>query len=300
MKTVFETLYDLAVMIQVDPQCQRLTAHPTDSITLAEQRLQHSILETVMPGENVRTPWEITRIFCRNLVNRAQAPISDSNMVSLLNIVESSNTSDQERVRSLSLVAENKLTTNKSIKVLSALAKITSPTPIPALDHLCYLDWIFNRWAYWQHKTIHQLDANELIKDLKVLYKNKDTKIDGIGFALAANFFADQGLTCFGKPDLHVTPIINLLQLRWGEQEAFEGVIQIAQREADKLIRNSRFEWLHAQGGLMPRHLDRLIYLIGSDNLSLTGLQNKRHAPQRRNLIRQEFIDQGIIKSEYQ
>jgi hypothetical protein len=45
----------------------------------------------------------------------------------------------------------------------------------------------------------------------------------------------------------------------------------------------------------MPRHLDRIIYLVGSDNLNLNGLKNKRHAPTRRSLIRQAFDKDGEV-----
>jgi hypothetical protein len=300
MTTAFETLYDLAVTIQVDPSYRKLTAHHTDSIATAERSLQRSILQLVMPGEDINSPWQITRIFCRNLVNRAQAPMSDTDMLGLLNHVELMYTTDEERVKFLSTVAADKLVSTRSRQVIVALEKFTSSKSISALGNQCYLDWVSQRWVYWNSKHIHQLDLGELLKDLHILCKHKETKIEGIGFALAANFFADLGLTCFGKPDLHVTPIINLLQLRWGEQEAFEGLLQISQKEADKLRRNKRFTWLEASGGLMPRLLDRIIYLIGSDNLILNGLKNKRHAPARRDLIRQAFIDRGLIQSNYQ
>jgi len=300
MTTAFETLYDLAVTIQIDPRYRNHTAHHTESIATAERTLQNSILQLVMPGEDINSPWQITRIFCRNLVNRAKAPMSDTDMLGLLSHVEQIYSTDQERVKFLSTVAGDELVEARSRQVISALEKFTSSKPIPALGNQCYLDWVSQRWVYWNSKRIHQLDHGELLKDLYILGKYKDTKIEGIGFALAANFFADIGLTCFGKPDLHVTPVINLLQLRWGEQEAFEGLLQISQKEADQLRRNERFAWLEASGGLMPRFLDRIIYLIGSDNLNLNGLKNKRYAPARRDLIRQSFIDRGLIQGSYQ
>lgn len=300
MTTAFEILYDLAVRIQVDPRYQKLTAHHTKSIATAEQKLQASILKMIMPGEDINSPWQITRIFCRNLVNRAQAPMSDTDMLDLLNQVENTYTTDKERVNFLPTVAASELSSPRASQVVRAMEKFTSSAQIPILGNQCYLDWVSQRWVYWVHKSIHQLNLEELLTDLNILCKYKDTKIEGIGFALAANFFADLGLTCFGKPDLHVAPIINLLQLRWGEQEAFEGLLNISQQEAEKIRRNQRFAWLQARGGLMPRHLDRVIYLVGSDNLNLNGLKNKRHAPSRRSLIRQAFIDGGIIKSDYQ
>jgi hypothetical protein len=300
MTTAFEILYDLAVRIQVDPRYQKLTAHHTESTVTAEQRLQASILNMVMPGEDIHSPWQITRIFCRNLVNRAQAPMSDTDMLDLINRIEDRYATDQERVKFLPAFSASELTASRSRQILSALEKFTSSVQITSLGNQSYLDWVSQRWVYWVNKRIDQLDSEELLKDLNILCKNKNTKIDGVGFALAANFFADLGLTCFGKPDLHVTSIINLLQLRWGEQEAFEGLLKISQQEAEKIRRNQRFAWLQASGGLMPRHLDRIIYLIGSDNLNLNGLKNKRHAPTRRSLIRQAFIDGGIIKSDYQ
>ena len=72
--------------------------------------------------------------------------------------------------------------------------------------------------------------------------------------------------------------------------DAFKGLVKIAQIEQEKLSRNSKFQWLNDQGGLFPRHLDRLIYMIGSDNFLLNSEQSKRHAPDRRQLIKDALV----------
>ena len=103
----------------------------------------------------------------------------------------------------------------------------------------------------------------------------------------------------FVKPDLHVTPIANMLNLSAGEVDAFKGLVKIAQIEQEKLSRNSKFQWLNDQGGLFPRHLDRLIYMIGSDNFLLNSEQSKRHAPDRRQLIKDALVSGGMVSAKY-
>lgn len=120
-----------------------------------------------------------------------------------------------------------------------------------------------------------------------------------MGLPLAANFLADIGLPVFAKPDLHVTPIINMLQLRYGERAAFRGLVEIAQTENEFLSHNRRFNWLMASGGLYPRYLDRVIYLIGSDNYNLDGVKNKRQAPKRRELMRDALLAAGLVIARY-
>ena len=68
----------------------------------------------------------------------------------------------------------------------------------------------------------------------------------------------------------------------------------------EKLRKNSKFHWLNEQGGLFPRHLDRLIYMIGSDNFLLNSQQSKRYAPNRRQLIRNALISSGLVSATYQ
>lgn len=295
--TAFEILYDLAIEIQVNQKFAPITAHHTASRDDAQEKVQTSINQFIMPGENVNSPWQVTRIFCRNLVNRAQAPITDAAMLDLLTLVERNCDQDEQRVRLLAPLADDVLTNARSRQILSALYKFTSAEGIPELANRQYLEWVRDRWLYWAQKGIDELDTDELIGDLDTLGKHQRTKISGVGFALAANFFADLGLSCFGKPDLHVLPIINLLQLDHGERKAFEGLIQIAKRDNQKLRRNDRFAWL---GPLYPRKLDRIIYLIGSDNFSLNGTKKATYAPLRRDLMRKALIEGGLITSCYQ
>ena len=96
-----------------------------------------------------------------------------------------------------------------------------------------------------------------------------------------------------------MTPIINLLQLRSGEEAAFRGLVKIAQAENERLSRKPEFAWIAQQGGLWPRFLDRLIYLIGSDNFRLDGRKNKQQAPKRRDMMRDALIDGGLVDARY-
>jgi hypothetical protein len=90
-----------------------------------------------------------------------------------------------------------------------------------------------------------------------------------------------------------------MLTLSAGEVEAFKGLVKIVQIEREKLSRNSKFQWLNDQGGLFPRHLDRLIYMIGSDNFLLNSEQSKRHAPDRRQLIKDALVSGGMVSAKY-
>jgi hypothetical protein len=76
-------------------------------------------------------------------------------------------------------------------------------------------------------------------------------------------------------------------------------LVKIVQIEREKLSRNSKFQWLNDQGGLFPRHLDRLIYMIGSDNFLLNSEQSKRHAPDRRQLIKDALVSGGMVSAKY-
>lgn len=299
MATAFEVLYDLAIDLQTNPFLKKLTFHHNSDRGLVEARLQRGILESLMPGEAVHTQWGKVRIFCRNYVNRAQPVVTNDQMNSLLQSAESLFLHDGERIDQIAAIAASTFSGKRKNELVFALEKFTSKKKIDCLANLTYLEWIEDRWFYWSNKRIEDLDAEELLKDLQVLYLNAETKISGMGLPLAANFFADMGLTAFAKPDLHVTPVANMLTLQTGVIEAFEAVVKIVKIERQKLDRNLRFSWLNEQGGLCPRHLDRLIYMIGSDNFLLNSHQSKRYAPQRRKLMRDALISGDFVSATY-
>lgn len=300
MLTAFETLYDLAVELQSNPSLKLFTLHHCPDKAIVEVRLQRAILHTVMTDESVHSKWGKARIFCRNYVNRAQGVVTPHQMVSLLTTVEKSHPSEEERLAALASTAAATFDAKRKKELVFALEKITSREKLPSLNHQTYLDWVENRWTYWIDQQVDSIDVDELLKDLQVLYLDTPTKIPGIGLPLAANFFADMGVTMFVKPDLHVTPIANMLTLTDGEVEAFRGLVNIAKSEREKLRKNSKFHWLNEQGGLYPRHLDRLIYMIGSDNFLLNSQQSKRYAPNRRQLMRNSLISGGLVSATYQ
>jgi hypothetical protein len=299
MTTVFEILYDLAIELQSNPSFKALTRHHNPDKASVESHLRNGICQMLMSGESVDSKWGKTRIFCRNYVNRAQAVITPKQMLSLLTAVENLSQSEDDRLAALATTAAATFEVKRKNELVLALAMVTSKEKIPSLNHQTYLEWIENRWFYWVNQQVHELDSDELLSDLRVLYFNIKTKIPGMGLPLAANFFADMGVTVFVKPDLHVTPIANMLTLSTGEVEAFKGLIKIVQIEREKVSRNSKFQWLNDQGGLFPRHLDRLIYMIGSDNFLLNSEQSKRHAPDRRQLIKDALVSDGMVSAKY-
>jgi hypothetical protein len=299
MTTVFEILYDLTIELQSNPSFKALTRHHNPDKASVESHLRNGICQMLMSGESVDSKWGKTRIFCRNYVNRAQAVITPKQMLSLLAAVENLSQSEDDRLAALATTAAATFEVKRKNELVLALAMVTSKEKIPSLNHQTYLEWIENRWFYWVNQQVHELDSDELLSDLRVLYFNIKTKIPGMGLPLAANFFADMGVTVFVKPDLHVTPIANMLTLSTGEVEAFKGLIKIVQIEREKVSRNSKFQWLNDQGGLFPRHLDRLIYMIGSDNFLLNSEQSKRHAPDRRQLIKDALVSDGMVSAKY-
>ncbi|MGI9142614.1 MAG: hypothetical protein ACR2IJ_05440 [Fluviibacter sp.] len=300
MTTAFETLYYLAVDLQTNPDYRHLTSHhDVAGREEVERRLRESILTLNMPGEGLIHRWDRVRVFCRNLVNRAQPAVREADVKRVLEVVENDHHSYEDRVVALPEIASSMLTGRRADGYVSALRKIASDQVYSELGNLTLLEWIDQRWAFWVGRPIEDLDVDELLYDIDVLSVIKSTKIEGMGLPLAANFFADIGLRVFAKPDLHVTPIINMLQLRYGESAAFRGLVEIAQAENDLLSHNRRFNWLMESGGLYPRYLDRIIYLIGSDNYSLDGVKNKRQAPKRRELMRDSLVAAGLIQARY-
>jgi hypothetical protein len=300
MTTTFEILYDLAIELQVDPELAKFTHHHNPDRANVEENLRRAICQKVMPGENPITPWKRLRVFCLNFVNRSQPPSTEAEIRRLLSTVEKDQTSDEARVQSITDTAKRTLQGARVNEFVAAVSKITDPQKLSALGGVDYLNWVGNRWLYWVGKSADDLSEEDLLKDIKTICMNRDTKLPGMGLPLSANFFADMGLSAFAKPDLHVTPIINMLQIRTGDEAAFRGIIQIARQEHEILKHIPNFNWLRDNGGLMPRTLDRLIYLIGSDNFNLNGDRSRIYSPHRREMMRDALIAGGLAKAKYQ
>jgi len=299
MTTAFETLYDLAISIRINPTHHKITKNHTLNRDLAENQLRRSILSLVMPGENINSRWEKLRIFCKNLANRDHSPLSFQEVSGLLSKVECLHSDESSRVLSIVDIANETFTSERSAIFKDAVKKLTSRELLPELGGISYFDWVDQRWLYWINKSMEEVIFEELIHDIDILCSNKKTKIPGMGLALATNFFADMGVMVFGKPDRHVTPIMNLLTLRSGELEALKALVSVARIENKILLHNPKFSWLDGYGGVTTRYLDRLIYLIGSDNFNLDGQKDNLHVPQRRELIRSAFIENNLISSRY-
>ena len=300
MLTVFELLYDLAIEIQINPNLKHLTVHNGLGRAQVEAQLQHSITKTVMPGERIETRWHKVRIFCRNYVNRAMPFTSGDRMLEMLNTFEKNHaTQEFQPTYFLAFTHDFFKDTPNSADFNAALRKLSNSEPIVALQNISYLDWVERRWLYWVNQSVHNLDAEEVLSDVNILCSNEETKIKGIGLPLAANFFADMGLSVFAKPDLHVRPIIQLLTFEEGDAKVLKSISRICQTEDQALRSSKRFSWLSDLGGLWPRYLDRIIYLIGSDNHMLNGTRNRQAAPERRALMRKALIQNQMVSARF-
>ena len=107
MTTAFETLYDLAISIRINPTHHKITKNHTLNRDLAENQLRRSILSLVMPGENINSRWEKLRIFCKNLANRAHSPLSFQEVSGLLSKVECLHSDESSRVLSIVDIAND-------------------------------------------------------------------------------------------------------------------------------------------------------------------------------------------------
>ena len=303
MPSAFRVLFDLVLQIRLDPALRSLTRHPATEVHTVEADLRRAILCDVMPAEASLTRWHKLRVFCLNLVNRSQPPLAAAAVLALLNAIQVTHADDDDRIRALGAMTGDDQQGRSPQEFFAAVRRVTSPQPVPALGHLTYLEWIEQRSLHWLAQPTHALEAEALLADLDVMSLNPATKIAGMGLPLAANFMADIGVSAFAKPDLHVMPIIGLLRLsierKDEEREAFRSLISIARAEGEEIGHDPRFAWLQEAGGLRPRQLDRLIYLVGSDNFHLDGQRNKRRAPARRALMRSALIAAGLVGGHY-
>jgi hypothetical protein len=297
MRTSFEALYDLALDLTSGDtrEITRLSAHRDQPREAAEQQLRSDILCAVMPGETAANEWGVVRIFCLNLVNRSQPPVSTECVRAWLNLAEQAGSDTAVRLEALlqAITASQEKGANKIGNALRAFTKKDAVFG----DDTC-LAWLMDRAGYWKQQRVENLDGNALLKDMKKIFKHEDFK--GMGLPLTANLFADIGVPAFAKPDLHVMPIISLLALIEPDHEdVFKAIVEIAKRETVIVAANSKFAWLVQAGGLYPRHLDRLIYLIGSDNRSLNGQKLKSAAKLRRQLMIDTLREREFFSSSY-
>lgn len=297
MCTSFEALYDLALDLTSgkNPDITRLSAHRGQQRDEAERQLRNDILCAVMPGETVENEWGVIRIFCLNLVNRSQPPVSTECVRVWLDLAEQASSDTAVRLEALlqAITASNEKGANK---VGNALRAFTKKDAVFG-DDTC-LAWLMDRAGYWKKQRVENLDGDALLKDLKKIYEHED--FEGMGLPLTANLFADIGVPAFAKPDLHVMPIISLLALIEPDHEdVFKAIVEIAKCEAAEVATKPDFAWLVQAGGLYPRHLDRLIYLIGSDNRSLNGRKLKSAAKLRRQMMIKALREQAFINSRY-
>ncbi|MFY7916064.1 MAG: hypothetical protein ACOVPA_15545, partial [Rubrivivax sp.] len=136
----------------------------------------------------------------------------------------------------------------------------------------------------YSQMPVADIQADYVLRDLQSIASRPDTKIPNMGIPLAANLLADLGVRVVGKPDLHVLPTISAaLGTPVSAEECIRQLIRMAQQEAPSLGADPAFHWL--DGGLYPRDIDRVIYLVGSDNHKLDGNRRKRSAPARRQLM---------------
>lgn len=280
----FATLYNLAHRMLTAPRestLGKLSRHSGKSDTDANETLQQAICQATMPGEQGDTPWGVVRVFMRNLVNRAYAPISGAEMVELLAMVEVDTDAGQFGQR-MEMLAER--VAQRSTRLADSVATLRTVEPVRGQN---YIEWLMQRTSYYASLPIDQLDPEQVLTDVCVIAVDSETKIPNIGVALAANLLADLGAPAFAKPDKHV--LLTILALmpagsRPDPKSCIKKVIEVAKLESPVLARDADYQkWL--QGGLQPRHFDRLIYLIGSDNFLLNGIQDKRCAPIRRQLM---------------
>lgn len=276
----FKNLYNFAHRILTSPDKSQLGSLSMHSGLLDDEAhdvLRRSILKATMPGESCDSEWAVVRVFMRNLVNRAFPKMKDADVVQLLSEVE--------------VVSE---LTDQRINLLSDRLFAISPVLFESLDALLkkspesgggYLSWLRKREFFYKNLPLNQLDVEQVIADVRVLSSDPVTRIPNMGVALAANLLADLGAPMFSKPDKHVLCAISALMGvdNINPEDCIRKVVTIAQSESDRLRNDLEFGWLTS--GLYPRHLDRLIYMIGSDNFLLNGRQKKHYAPHRRKLM---------------
>lgn len=284
----FSNLYFLAHSILTSSRSSslgRLSKHSGLSESDAHSVLRQAILQATMPGERGDTAWAVVRVFMRNLVNRAFAPVNGDEMRALLTDVQAQKRPEEGTVQFEQ--AMNLLASKLAQRSTSLAASLNTLRTVSPLVGQSYISWLMQKASEYSATPTGQLDPERVLADVRIIASEQPTKIPNMGVALAANLLADIGAPAFAKPDKHVLLSIAALMPaddRVTPESCIRKIIEIAQDEAPLLLKDPDFEWM--TNGLCPRHLDRLIYLVGSDNYLLDGKQNKRWAPLRRELIR--------------
>ena len=279
--STFQTLYDLGLKLLTAPpdsDLGRLTHHHCRDRDEASEVLRKAVLQRTMPGEDSSTRWGILRVFMRNLCNRAHAPMPAPEMLNLLDGISSSVQDDLSRTKALEKAVAN------NARLLPSLQAVLRKGYAPdGCDD--YIEWLSKRIEEYRHKPVTDIDPNRVLSQLRHMAIDPKTKIPNMGIALASNLFADLGIRVVGKPDLHVLPTVKGLlgAVRFTPESCIREVIRMSQNEAPLVQESGKFGWL--VGGLYPRDVDRMIYLIGSDNFRLDGTRLRRYAPRRRELM---------------
>jgi hypothetical protein len=283
----FQALYDLGLRLLTAEQGSelgRLTTHSGHSGEDASTIIRSAILQRTMPGEDPSTRWGILRVSMRNLVNRAYPPMPALNMLGLLNTISSDAElqDDLSRTRALATAVAGNARLSQSLQALLQHDRVPGANGD-------YVKWLSERIAEYRDTLVENIDPDSILCQLRHIASDHATRIPNVGIALAANLFADLGIRAVGKPDLHVRPTVaGLLGIRTINPEAcIREVIRISQHDAILIKASGQFGWL--DGGLFPRDVDRMIYLIGSDNFRLDGTRRRTCAPMRRQLMLEEL-----------
>jgi hypothetical protein len=207
----------------------------------------------------------------------------------------------------------------KHIATLANWIGIFTAHTNPTIHCASWLDWVINRKTFWANQHFNQISINALKFDVMqfISLPNNTRRFPGMGFALGANFFADIGIVWFAKPDLHVNGILRLLGLLARDGDAdernFDAIIKLTRIEARIINHIGRFQFLcnidpsfvigdnPAPCGprLYPRQIDRLIYLIGSDNHLLNDNKNRHQSKARHQLMVERLVQAGILGAAY-
>lgn len=333
--TVFETLYDLALDIRTNPHLGHLTNHSTNDRARAEADLQRALLSmsTVLPPCSHR--WDIVRAFTLNflagglkLTNNFRHFVNDQLLKTHSQYqMKVLNNPIPYLISHLRIAATNppKLAWQlagadfKHIAILADWIDIFTAHTNPSINCPSWLDWVIDRKIFWAHKIFAQISIDDLKLDIMtfILLPNNTRRFPGMGFALGANFFADIGIVWFTKPDLHVNGILRLLGLLARDGDAdernFDAIIELTRIEARTINLIGRFHFLRnidpsfvigdnpapCAPKLYPRQMDRLIYLIGSDNHLLNGNKNRRQSKVRHQLMVERLVQAGILGAAY-
>lgn len=298
MATVFEVLYDVAIDLQVNPDFKHLTAHHHPNWQEAESRLQSSLMEIVMQGEDIRSSWGKLRIFCRNFVNPENHPAADLKLKKFLDFFETKYPTDEARIKFLPKEVSANLDLSSGKSLSRALEKLCSSDCLEPLGSITYLEWLDQRWFHWQPRGIEGIRYEELESDLNLLLEHPDTKVPGLTLGKAGSYFAWMGLSAFAPASPHVNAVVGWLTLGDEKLQSSSDLLRITKIEKPK-IRGGRFAWLNDRGGLTPRILERLIHMISNDAFVLGSKTKSEMTQPRLGLMKDALVASDIISARY-